>query len=281
MMMILNLGFVVRKHSINIEIFSFFFIVDGANTPGSIDNITMSPLPIEVSTRGNISIYSEITLTEPIREGSRLQLNIFEDGLIPLPIPCSWWSDNDSMDGPCLYNISDLLDKPLIQDWLCPDHLPQDQDCSLPLNPGRYGGDPVFETRIVDFVPVSFINLCSLFLGSGIFSVEVEILNPDGSQMTCIKLRFSAHCEKYAETTTTPDSNILETTTESHILETTTDSHILETTTESHRNHLNLNGLFNSLLNILLFVFGIVIGIALLIITIFCLCRKMNRKGSQ
>ena len=255
--MILNLGFVVRKHSINIEIFSFFFIVDGANTPGSIDNITISPLPIEVSTRGNISIYSEITLTEPIREGSRLQLNILRDGLIPIPIPCSWWSD--SMDGSCLYNISDLLDKPLIQDWLCPDHLPQDQDCSLPLNPGRYGGDPVFETRIVDFVPVSFINLCALFLGSGIF----EILNPDGSQMTCIKLRFSAHCEKYAEhlrrTTTTPDSNIL------------------ETTTESHRNHLNLNSLFNSLLNILLFVFGIVIGIALLIITIFCLCRKMNR----
>ena len=63
-------------------------LLDGANQPGSIDEIVVEPFPIQLHTGATISILATLTLNEPVPVGSRLKLDLKKEGLIPLPIPC-------------------------------------------------------------------------------------------------------------------------------------------------------------------------------------------------
>ena len=67
---------------------------------------------------------------------------------------------------------------------MCPAHVPEGQECMLPLNPGTYGGEPRIETTIPE-IPDILVDL----IGAGTYSAQAEILLADGSQMTCIKVR--------------------------------------------------------------------------------------------
>lgn len=81
------------------------------------------------------------------------------------------------------YDVDYLLSK--FSDFLCPDFVPEGQSCSTPLNPGSYGGQPLFEAVIPD-IPDIIADL----IGSGTYYAGAIITNPDGSEFTCTYLRI-------------------------------------------------------------------------------------------
>lgn len=81
------------------------------------------------------------------------------------------------------YDVDYLLTK--FSDFLCPDFVPDGQSCTTPLNPGAYGGQPLFEAVIPD-IPDIIADL----IGSGTYYAGAIITNPDGSEFTCTYLRI-------------------------------------------------------------------------------------------
>merc|ERR1712227_288205 len=99
--------------------------------------------PLSLHTGASIKILAQLTLNEPVPEGATLSLNLKKEGLIPLPIPCL--EINGLHIGSCTYDAGELIARPEICEFLVPDHVPEGQGCTLPLNPGVYGGEPAIE----------------------------------------------------------------------------------------------------------------------------------------
>ena len=155
---------------------------DGANQPGTIDSVVVEPFPISLHTGASIKILAQLTLNEPVPEGATLSLNLKKEGLIPLPIPCL--EINGLHIGSCTYDAGELIARPEICEFLVPDHVPEGQGCTLPLNPGVYGGEPAIE-GVIPEIPHILLDL----IGAGTYSAEAVIDLADGTQMTCIQLR--------------------------------------------------------------------------------------------
>lgn len=180
-----SLFILVSARNIKIDEVEFGFCSD--NQPGSIDLIEIQPYPIQFQSGASISVSAILTLDEPntISTGSRVRLDVKKEGLIPLPIPCL---ELEGADGPihlgsCEYDVDYLLTK--FSDFLCPDFVPDGQSCTTPLNPGAYGGQPLFEAVIPD-IPDIIADL----IGSGTYYAGAIITNPDGSEFTCTYLRI-------------------------------------------------------------------------------------------
>lgn len=63
--------------------------VEGAPQPGTIDELTVLPDPLELHTGASITISATLTLNEVVQTGSQVELSIKKNFLgIDVPIPC-------------------------------------------------------------------------------------------------------------------------------------------------------------------------------------------------
>merc|ERR1712168_1561768 len=95
---------------------------DGAPQPGTIDELTVIPDPIELRTGATVSISASLTLNEIVQTGSMVELALSKNLLgVPVPIPCL---EIDGLHvGSCKYDADYLLSK--FADFLCPGHSPE------------------------------------------------------------------------------------------------------------------------------------------------------------
>ena len=62
---------------------------EGAPQPGSIDELTVLPDPLELHTGATVTISATLSLTESIQSGSKVALSITKKFLgVDLPFPC-------------------------------------------------------------------------------------------------------------------------------------------------------------------------------------------------
>merc|ERR1711884_864536 len=117
--------------NINVKQLEYGFC-DGAPQPGTIDELTVMPDPIELRTGATISISATLTLNEIVQTGSMVELALSKNLLgFPVPTPCL---EIDGLHvGSCKYDADYLLEK--FADFLCPAHFPDGQACATPLNP--------------------------------------------------------------------------------------------------------------------------------------------------
>merc|ERR1712115_5578 len=160
--------------NINVKQLEYGFC-DGAPQPGTIDELTVLPDPVELKTGATV------TLNEIVQTGSQVELSISKNFLgVPVPIPCL--EINELNIGSCKYDADHLLTE--FADFLCPAHFPDGQACATPLNPGTYGGgDPI----VVEIPEIP--DIIAGFLGSGEYHASATVTNPDGSMMTCIQIK--------------------------------------------------------------------------------------------
>ena len=153
-----------------------------------------------IATGASITLSLQITLNEPVPVGATVELKIKKEGfIIDLPLPCleigglhigSWWVEQSIISLllihwyiPSTYEVDHLLE--LGAGILCPTHVPEGQECHLPLNPGVYGGgDPLIIGPLED-IPA----IIEDHLASGIFDVEATLKTVEGDIMACIFLR--------------------------------------------------------------------------------------------
>merc|ERR1711936_466243 len=153
---------------------------EGAPQPGSIDELTVLPDPLELHTGAMVTITAQLTLTEAIQSGSQVELSIKKNFLgIEIPIPCL--EIEGAHIGSCSYDVDLILS--MIPDDFCSAHFPQ--ECATPLNPGTYGGGEPLVITIPE-IP----DIIAGFLGSGAYHASATIKNPDGSMMTCLEVKL-------------------------------------------------------------------------------------------
>merc|ERR1712240_333905 len=149
----------------------------GSNDPLDLNTLSIEPYPIVVATGAEINLQLLITLNEPVPEGATVSLKIVKKGVIDLPIPCL---EIEGIHlGSCDYTGQEILD--FAADFLCPDYVPDGQTCTLPLNPGQYGGDQPLNI-VLPTLPDNIVDL----LASGAYKIEATVNLADGSEMTCI-----------------------------------------------------------------------------------------------
>jgi len=145
--------------------------------PIKLEKLSIDPYPIKVVENGEINLDILLNLLEDVPVGAKISLKIVKKGtIIDLPIPCI--PINDLHIGSCTYEAQHLLDK--FADVLCPDYFPENQECTLPLKPGKYGG--LAEFVLPSELPEQIVNL----LAHGTFRAEVHAIRPDGSEETCL-----------------------------------------------------------------------------------------------
>jgi len=175
----------VSARSVKIDQIEYGFCPDSPE-PGTIDNIDVQPFPISLVTGSSLTIAATLTLNEAVPTGATVSLDLKKEGLIPLPIPCLEIPDSETGEilhiGSCTYNADDLLAR--FADFLCPAHVPDGQSCSLPLNPGTYGGDPPIEVMIPD-IP----DILAELVGAGTYYLGASVNLEDGSLMACLYVR--------------------------------------------------------------------------------------------
>jgi len=152
-------------------------ICPGSNDPLDLNTLSIEPYPIVVATGAEINLQLLITLNEPVPEGATVSLKIVKKGVIDLPIPCL---EIEGIHlGSCDYTGQEILD--VAADFLCPDYVPDGQTCTLPLNPGVYGGSEPLNI-VLPTLPDAIVDL----LASGTYSLTAKVNLADGSEMTCI-----------------------------------------------------------------------------------------------
>jgi len=149
---------------------------EGAGEPLTFETFTITPYPVVIATGATINIELIVDLMEVVPEGAKVKLDVVKKGLLDIPLPCI---EVDGLHlGSCEYEGQTLLDEGAA--FLCPDFFPEGQGCTLPLNPGKYGGaaPPLTIPELPDII----VDL----LGSGTYEVRVHAIRPDGSEETCI-----------------------------------------------------------------------------------------------
>merc|ERR1711951_13128 len=149
----------------------------GANEPLSLDSLDLSPYPIVVASGAEINLQLQLTLNEVVPEGATADVTIVKKGLVDIPLPCV--EVDDLHLGSCQYTGNQLLSA--VSDFLCPNYVPDGQECMLPLNPGVYGSTEPY-TFVLPDIPQIIVDL----LGSGNYEITAHVNYADGSEMTCI-----------------------------------------------------------------------------------------------
>jgi len=152
---------------------------EGANEVLEFTTLNVSPYPLQIHSGKDLTLEVMLNLLEQVPEGAKLSLNLKKKGIIDLPIPCL--EINDIHIGSCDYDAQEILD--FGAEFLCPDYFPEGQTCTLPLNPGMYGGEPL--TVTFGDLPDLIVDL----LASGTYEAKVHAYLADGTEMTCIYLR--------------------------------------------------------------------------------------------
>merc|ERR1711973_929060 len=145
----------------------------------NLNTISVQPYPLQIHSGKDLTLQVLLELLETVPEGVQISLKVKKLGLIPLPLPCL--EIGDLHIGSCDYDGQDLLDHGA--DFLCPDYFPDGQSCTLPLNPGTYGGEPL--TVTFGDLPDLIVDL----LASGTYEATAHAYLADGTEMTCIYVR--------------------------------------------------------------------------------------------
>merc|ERR1711942_109009 len=153
---------------------------DGSPEPVSLDVITVEPFPIIVSNGAMITLQIQVTLNEEVPVGSQVHLDLKLEGLISIPIPCL--EIGGLHIGSCTYDADELLG--IASDFLCPDYVPEGQECKLPLSPGTYGGGEPLTLGPIEDIP----DALTPFLKGTIFA-EAHVQKASGDEMVCIWVR--------------------------------------------------------------------------------------------
>merc|ERR1712058_124833 len=113
---------------------------EGSPEPATIDVADVQPFPVIIKQGQEISLEVQVTLNEEVAVGATVDLKLVLEGLIPVKIPCL---DIDGHNiGSCSYDADFLLEQAEAA-GLCPQYVPDGQECKLPLAPGVFGGgDP-------------------------------------------------------------------------------------------------------------------------------------------
>merc|ERR1711962_1036512 len=113
--------------------------------PGFEDNtfvnpwkLTINPDPIVAKEGESVEIHFDATVLKTLPVGTKVEFKMVKSGI---PLPCLPIPGLPIHIGSCSYDAEDLL--ALITPEDCKKFAPEGQACSLPLNPGFYGGkDP-------------------------------------------------------------------------------------------------------------------------------------------
>ena len=66
-----------------------YFPAEGAPQPGTIDELTVLPDPLELHTGATVTIKAQLSLTGTVQSGSQVALSVKKTFLgIEIPIPC-------------------------------------------------------------------------------------------------------------------------------------------------------------------------------------------------
>merc|ERR1712215_595447 len=164
----------VSARHVAIRDFTFGFWDEDTPQPLSIEVATIEPFPIPLVTGTILDVNVRFMLNEVCLVGTRVKMNMELQGLIPIPIPCV--EIGDISLGSCEYGIDALLTAGA--DLLCPT-LPAGQDCNLPLNPGSYGGEILFQFPEIN-------PIIAELLAAGTYKIDAKFLQEDGTEFTCL-----------------------------------------------------------------------------------------------
>merc|ERR1711936_1476022 len=164
----------VSARQVALRDFSFGFCDEDTPQPLSIEVATIDPFPIPLVTGTILDVNVRFILNEICPVGTLGKMNMELQGLIPIPIPCVQIGDISL--GSCEYGIDALLTAGSA--LLCPT-LPVGQDCNLPLNPGSYGGEIVFEFPEIN-------PIIAELLAAGTYKIDAQFLQEDGTEFTCL-----------------------------------------------------------------------------------------------
>lgn len=116
----------------------FNYCLDSSTNYLKSTSIDIDPYPVHIATGSNVTITLNFDLLKALEAGSKVDLLFRLKGTLQLEFPCIEVDGFSLPIGSCTYEITDLLN--VFQ--LCPEHCPDGQENTLPLNPGQYKGKP-------------------------------------------------------------------------------------------------------------------------------------------
>merc|ERR1711872_578931 len=144
---------------------------EGSPEPATIDVADVQPFPVIIKQGQEISLEVQVTLNEEVAVGATVDLKLVLEGLIPVKIPCL------DIDG---HNIGSY------DAGLCPQYVPDGQECKLPLAPGVFGGGEPFVITIEDAIP----DIIKPFL-KGTIRAEATAKDAGGNVLACVWVRVA------------------------------------------------------------------------------------------
>ena len=88
LLLLLSSVVLINAKNLNVKGLEYGFC-EGAPQPGTIDELTVLPDPLELHTGATITISATLTLNEVVQTGSQVELSIKKNFLgIDVPIPC-------------------------------------------------------------------------------------------------------------------------------------------------------------------------------------------------
>merc|ERR1712064_26917 len=89
LLVLLATAVLASAKNINVKQLEYGFC-DGAPQPGTIDELTVMPDPIELRTGATVTISATLTLNEIVQTGSMVELALSKNLLgVPVPLPCT------------------------------------------------------------------------------------------------------------------------------------------------------------------------------------------------
>jgi len=156
---------------------------EGSPEPATIDVADVQPFPVIIKQGQEISLEVQVTLNEEVAVGATVDLKLVLEGLIPVKIPCL---DIDGHNiGSCSYDADFLLEQAEAA-GLCPQYVPDGQECKLPLAPGVFGGGDPFVITIEDAIP----DIIKPFL-KGTIRAEATAKDAGGNVLACVWVRVA------------------------------------------------------------------------------------------
>merc|ERR1711874_749652 len=149
---------------------------DGAPQPVTIHEFSVSPDPVVLKPGAKVTVTGSVTTNVTMEKGTKVDVKILKEFLgVKIPIPCipmeiKIGGKTIKRVGSCKHDADEILK--LLDD------IP-----STPVPPGDYKGSKT--VSIPD-------NILATVLGKGFYEVTANLINPDGSQLTCVEATMTA-----------------------------------------------------------------------------------------
>ncbi|XP_040571433.1 uncharacterized protein [Lepeophtheirus salmonis] len=135
-----------------------------------------TPYPVRIVSGEQLSTKIVLNVLKEIDGDLEVELKMAKKGaLFNIPIPCIEISEG-FFSGSCKYKVAELLEK--YGELLCPDFVPEGQECSLPIKPGTFGGEG---SLTLPNIPNAIANLAK-----GKIIVSANIVKDGSESVACI-----------------------------------------------------------------------------------------------